>query len=75
MYVLSMLIFGTNGYLVAHMSPQSGQIVLLRTLLGALMLTVLVFLHGGFDRDALRAKRLPLLLGGAMFGEAKKTAS
>ena len=41
-YVLSMLIFGTNGYLVAHMSLQSGQIVLLRTLLGGLLLTVLV---------------------------------
>ena len=49
MYVLSMLIFGTNGYLVAHMSLQSGQIVLLRTLLGGFLLTVLVLLRGGFD--------------------------
>ncbi len=68
MYVLSMLIFGTNGYLVAHMSLQSGQIVLLRTLLGGLLLTVLVLLRGGFDRDALRAERIPLLLGGAALG-------
>ena len=68
MYVLSMLIFGTNGLLVAHMSLQSGQIVLLRTLLGGLLLTVLVLLRGGFDRDALRAERVPLLLGGAALG-------
>ena len=68
MYVLSMLIFGTNGYLVAHMSLQSGQIVLLRTLLGGLLLTVLVLLRGGFDREALRAERIPLLLGGAALG-------
>ena len=68
MYVLSMLIFGTNGYLVAHMSLQSGQIVLLRTLLGGLLLTVLVLLRGGFDREALRAERVPLLLGGAALG-------
>lgn len=68
MYVLSMLIFGTNGFLVAHMSLQSGQIVLLRTLLGGLLLTVLVLLRGGFDREALRAERIPLLLGGAALG-------
>ena len=68
MYVLSMLIFGTNGYLVAHMSLQSGQIVLLRTLLGGLLLTVLVLLRGGFDREALWAERVPLLLGGAALG-------
>lgn len=68
MYVLSMLIFGTNGYLVAHMSLQSGQIVLLRTLLGGLLLTVLVLLRGGFDREALRAERIPLMLGGAALG-------
>ncbi len=28
MYVLSMLLFGTNGYLVSHISLQSSQIVL-----------------------------------------------
>ena len=31
MYVLSMLLFGTNGYLVSHISLQSSQIVLVRT--------------------------------------------
>ena len=68
MYVLSMLIFGTNGYLVAHMSLQSGQIVLLRTLLGGFLLTVLVLLRGGFDREAIRAERVQLLFGGAALG-------
>ncbi len=68
MYVFSMLIFGTNGYLVAHISIQSGQIVLLRTLIGGLLLTLVVLLRGGFDRTALRAERIPLLLGGVALG-------
>jgi hypothetical protein len=34
MYILSMLIFGTNGYIAAHISFQGSQVVLLRTLIG-----------------------------------------
>ena len=45
MYILAMLIFGTNGLLVAHMSIASSQIVLLRTLIGGLLLTCIVLLH------------------------------
>ena len=67
-YVLSMLIFGTNGLLVAHISLPASQIVLLRTLLGGTALTAIVLLRGGFDRDSLRAEALPLLLGGAALG-------
>ena len=68
MYVLSMLIFGTNGLLVAHISIQPKQIVLMRTLIGGLLLTLLVLLRGGFDREAVRVEKVPLLLGGAALG-------
>ncbi|MBR2583643.1 MAG: DMT family transporter [Oscillospiraceae bacterium] len=67
-YVLSMLIFGTNGLLVAHISLPASQIVLLRTLIGGIALTLLVLLRGGFDREALRAEARFLLLGGAALG-------
>lgn len=67
-YTLAMLIFGTNGLLVAHISLPASQIVLLRTLLGGALLTLLVLLRGGFDRAAVRADALPLLIGGAALG-------
>ncbi len=68
MYVLAMLVFGTNGILVAHISLLSSQIILMRTLIGGLLLTVLVLTRGGFDRTAVRADRIPLLLGGTALG-------
>lgn len=68
MYLLAMLLFGTNGYLAAHISLASSQIVLLRTLLGGALLTAIVLMRGGFDRAAVRADRLPLLLGGTALG-------
>ena len=68
MYVLSMLLFGTNGILVSHITLQSSQIVLMRTMIGGLLLTALVLSRGGFDRDAIRADRMPLLLGGTALG-------
>lgn len=68
MYILSMLIFGTNGWVVSHISFQGAQIVLLRTLIGGVVLTALVLLRGGFDREAVRAERVPLVLGGAALG-------
>ncbi|MBP5744157.1 MAG: EamA family transporter [Oscillospiraceae bacterium] len=68
MYILAMLIFGTNGYLVAHLSLQGSQIVLVRTLVGGLLLTALVLLRGGFDREAVRAEWHDLLLGGVALG-------
>ena len=63
-YVLAMLIFGTNGYVASNISFQGSQVVLFRTLIGGALLTVLVLLRGGFDRSALRAEALPLLLEG-----------
>jgi len=67
-YILSMLIFGTNGFFVAHISLSASQIVLLRTLLGGAALSLIVLLRGGFDRAAVRAEAVPLLLGGAALG-------
>ena len=68
MYILSMLIFGTNGVLVSRISLQSSQIVLLRTLIGGALLTVIVLLRGGFDRNAVRADLPMILLGGTALG-------
>ena len=68
MYVLSMLIFGTNGYLVAHISFGGTQIVLLRTLIGGVLLTALVTARGGFERAGVRKDILPLVLGGVALG-------
>ncbi len=65
MYILSMLLFGTNGVIVSHISIQSSQIVLFRTLIGGFLLTAFVFLRGGFDRVSIRAE-LPFLLGGGV---------
>lgn len=68
MYILSLLIFGTNGYYVSHISMQSSQIVLMRTLIGGAVLTCLVLMRGGFDRESIRGEWFPLLLGGAALG-------
>ena len=67
-YILAMLIFGTNGYLVAHLSLQGSQIVLVRTLVGGLLLTAIVLLRGGFDREAVHAEWRDLLFGGVALG-------
>lgn len=67
-YIVSMLIFGTNGILASHISLNSSQIVLLRTLLGGLLLTILLFLSGGFDKDKVRKDRTFLILGGLALG-------
>ena len=68
MFILSMLIFGTNGLLVSRISIQSSQIVLLRTLIGGALLTAIVLLRGGFDRSAIRTDLPMLLLGGIALG-------
>ena len=67
-YILSLLIFGTNGLYVSKISLSSSQTVLMRTLIGGVFLTCLVFLRGGFDRDNVRAERKALILGGAALG-------
>ena len=39
LYILSMLIFGTGGYVFSHISLAASQAVLFRTLLGGLLLS------------------------------------
>ena len=68
MYILSLLIFGTNGLLVSHITIAPSQIVMFRTMIGGLFLSVLVLLRGGFDRNTLRAESIALVLGGTMLG-------
>lgn len=63
-----MVIFGTNGYFVAHIALPSAQIVLMRTLLGALFLAVVVAFTGRFDFKALKHDWLNATLGGACLG-------
>ena len=55
MYILSMLLFGTNGYLVAHISLQSSQIVLVRTLIGGLVLSAMVLLQKDFSFSRIKS--------------------
>ena len=68
MYVLSLLLFGTNGLYVAHISLASSHIVLFRTLIGGFVLTLLVLLRGGFALDDIRADLGALLPGGVALG-------
>ena len=67
-YILSLLLFGTNGLYVARISVASSHIVLFRTLIGGLVLTAVVLLRGGFSKNDLRSELVPLLLGGAALG-------
>lgn len=68
MYMLSLLIFGTNGILVSRISLESSQIAQLRTLIGGMMLTFLVLAKGGFDKENVHSERIPLLMGGVILG-------
>ncbi len=68
MYVLSLLLFGTNGLYVANISLASSHIVLFRTLIGGFVLTLLVLLRGGFALDDIRADLGALLPGGVALG-------
>ena len=68
MYILAMLVFGTNGYYVTHISLSGSQIVLFRTLIGGILLTAMIVLRGGFDRPSLQSDAVPLLCGGVALG-------
>lgn len=67
-YMLALLIFGTNGFYVANISIESSQIVLMRTLIGGILLTILVFLFGGFDKYNIKKEKFPLITGGVVLG-------
>jgi len=68
MYILAMLLFGTNGYLVAHISLQSSEIVLVRTLIGGLVLSALVLLQKDFVLSKIKSEFRNLLAGGVALG-------
>lgn len=67
-FILSLLLFGTNGLYVARISLSGSGIVLFRTLTGGLILTALVLLRGGFSRDDIRTDLRALLPGGIALG-------
>lgn len=73
--LVSMLIFGTNGLLVAVIPLSSAEIVLARAALGGLLLLGVLLARGGMGeirsmlRDgAGRRRLLPVLLGGVFLG-------
>jgi drug/metabolite transporter (DMT)-like permease len=68
MYVLAMLMFGTNGYLVAHISLQSSQIVLVRTIIGGLILTALLLVRKDISLSRIQSELHNLLFGGIALG-------
>ena len=68
MYILALLIFGTNGIIVSHISLAGSQIVLMRTFIGGILLTCLVLFYGEFHKDCVRRELTMLLLGGTALG-------
>lgn len=67
-FIASMVIFGSNGLLVANISLDSAEIVLMRTLLGSLFLLCIVLIKRSFSLADLRADLLPATIGGAALG-------
>ena len=63
-----MVIWGTNGLLVANISLGSAEIVLLRTFLGGLFLIAIVMIKRCFSFAALKADFIPATVGGAALG-------
>ena len=68
MYIASLLLFGTNGLYMPHISVASSQIVLFRTLIGGFVLTVLVLARGGFALRDIRSELRAFLFGGIALG-------
>lgn len=67
-YILSLVLFGTNGLYVANITVASSQIVLFRTMIGGAVLTAFVLLRGGFDTESVRSELKSLVLGGVALG-------
>ena len=63
-----MVIFGTNGLLVANISLGSAEIVLMRTFLGSLFLLAVVLVKRSFSFADLKADLIPATIGGAALG-------
>lgn len=67
-FILSMIIFGTNGLIVANISLSSAEIVLMRTFLGSLFLLVIVLAKHSFSFADLKSDLVPATIGGAALG-------
>ena len=68
-FLLALLLFGFNGIIASRISLESGQIVLLRTLLGSLSLLLFFFLSGHRFSFSGRGKDVILIcLSGAAMG-------
>ena len=68
-YLIALLMFGFNGIVASHIALDSGQIVLLRTLLGSISLLAFFFLSGHRFSFAGRGMDVTLiLLSGAAMG-------
>ena len=68
LFIASMVIFGTNGLLVANISLGSAEIVLMRTFLGSLFLLAVVLVKRSFSFADLKADLIPATIGGAALG-------
>ena len=68
LFVASMVIFGTNGLIVANISLGSAEIVLMRTFLGSLFLLAVVLVKRSFSFADLKADLVPATMGGAALG-------
>ena len=68
LFVASMVIFGTNGLIVANISLGSAEIVLMRTFLGSLFLLAIVLVKRSFSFADLKADLIPATMGGAALG-------
>ncbi len=67
-FIISLVIFGTNGLLVANISLESAEIVLMRTFLGFIFLLAVVLIKRCFSFADLRADIVPATVGGAALG-------
>ena len=67
-FIASMVIFGTNGLIVANISLGSAEIVLMRTFLGSLFLLAIVLVKRSFSFADLKADLIPATIGGAALG-------
>ncbi|MGM9591373.1 MAG: DMT family transporter [Oscillospiraceae bacterium] len=67
-FIASMVIFGTNGLIVANISLGSAEIVLMRTFLGSLFLLAVVLVKRSFSFADLKADLVPATIGGAALG-------
>ena len=67
-FITAMVLLGFNGWLAAHISLSSAEIVFVRTLIGGLMLLVIVLLRRSFDVSAFKADLTGIVGSGLFLG-------